>query len=70
MVVNRTDPTWMSVGEQEGMRSLWVAGDLLPGGANYTAWVLDEASGRLSAPAWLATKEGELCLVKCEAMRD
>lgn len=70
MVVNRTEPAWTAVGGQEGTRSLWVVGDLLPGGSNYTAWVLDESNGRLSAPAWLATKGGAPCLIRPNEMRD
>ncbi len=53
MVVNRTEPAWTAVGGQEGTRSLWVVGDLLPGGSNYTAWVLDEsAAAQCASLVW------------------
>lgn len=59
-VLNRTEPSWMRIGGEEGFRVAWGAGDLVAGGSNYTAWILDEAKGELSRPIWLATKEGEL----------
>lgn len=59
-VLNRTAPTWMRLGGEEGFRVGWGAGDLVAGGSNYTAWTLDQARGELSRPIWLVTKQGKL----------
>lgn len=59
-VLNRSQPHWMRLGGEEGLRSAWGAGDLVAGGSNYTAWTLDEAKGELSRPVWFATKQGQL----------
>ncbi|KAI9638344.1 calcium channel [Dioszegia hungarica] len=56
-VLNRSQPHWMRLGGEEGLRSAWGAGDLVAGGSNYTAWTLDEAKGELSRPVWFATKQ-------------
>ena len=56
MLLNAT-PSWVDVGGEEGFRKFWVVGDLLAE-TNYTAWIVDEDGG-MSAPIWLATKEGK-----------
>ena len=56
MVINRTE-VWTSVGGEEGWRSYWVIGGLVPN-SNYTVWTTD-GQGGLSGPIWLETKEGE-----------
>jgi calcium channel MID1 len=58
MVVNRTEPSWVSVDGEEGYRQYWVVGNLVSG-SNYTAWVYDEDKQSLSPPTWLATKDCE-----------
>ncbi len=49
--------SWMSVGGEEGFRTMWVVGELLAE-TNYTAWIVDER-GVTSAAIWFSTKEGQ-----------
>jgi calcium channel MID1 len=64
MVINQTEPSWMSVGDEEGFRVFWMVGDLVPS-RNYTAWIYDENQRTLSRPIWLATKEGWPTNIRC-----
>ena len=63
MLVNATT-SWMSVSGEEGFRTMWVVGDLLPE-TNYTAWIVDDHGG-MSAPIWFSTKEGQSVRSSCE----
>lgn len=55
IVVNATTE-WMSVGDEEGFRTYWVIGGLLPS-LNYTAWFFEPSTRTLSQPIWFNTKQ-------------
>lgn len=55
IVVNATTE-WMSVGDEEGFRTYWVIGGLLPS-SNYTAWFFEPSTRTLSQPIWFTTKQ-------------
>lgn len=60
MVVNATTE-WSAIGGQEGFRTQWVVGGLLPG-TNYTAWYIQE--NLVSQPIWFTTKQ---CTYPCSS---
>lgn len=56
MVVNATTQ-WMAMDGEEGYRTYWVLGGLLPA-TNYTAWSTQgEGGNTLSQPIWFTTKQ-------------
>ena len=55
LVVNATTE-WMAVGGEEGYRTYWVVGGLLPS-SNYTAYYLEPSTRTLSQPIWFTTKQ-------------
>jgi hypothetical protein len=54
-VVNATTE-WMTVGDEEGYRSYWVTGGLMPS-SNYTAYYYDSTTRTSSQPIWFMTKQ-------------
>ena len=55
LVVNATTE-WMAIGDEEGYRTYWVIGGLIPS-SNYTAYYYEPITRTLSQPIWFSTKQ-------------
>ena len=55
LVVNATTE-WMAIGDEEGYRTYWVIGGLMPS-SNYTAYYFEPITQTLSQPIWFSTKQ-------------
>jgi len=64
LVVNATTE-WMAIGDEEGYRTYWVIGGLMPS-SNYTAYYYEPITRTLSQPIWFTTKQ---CTSPCPTSR-
>jgi hypothetical protein len=60
LVVNATTE-WMAIGDEEGYRTYWVIGGLMPS-SNYTAYYYESTTRTLSQSIWFTTKQ---CTSSC-----